>query len=148
MTREEALSILKTFRMTGDKNHEAFDMAIKALEAPPNDNWEGYSSRLWKNAYERGKADAEQRWIPVSERLPEEYGEYMITWTTSHSLVNGEYGFLGIAEYESSGEYDYENNEFKGEWLLEDYIKNYPNVKVTAWMPLPEPYKAESEDTE
>ena len=85
------------------------------------------------------------RWIPVSERLPEEYGEYMITWTTSHSLVNGEYGFLGVAEYESSGEYDYENNEFKGEWLLEDYIKNYPNVKVTAWMPLPEPYR-ESED--
>lgn len=33
MTRDEALSILKTFRITGDKNHEAFDMAIKALEA-------------------------------------------------------------------------------------------------------------------
>lgn len=33
MTREEALSILKTFRITGDKNHEAFDMAIKSLEA-------------------------------------------------------------------------------------------------------------------
>lgn len=60
MTREEALSILKTFRITGDKNHEAFDMAIKALEAPPNDNWEGYSKRLWKAAYERGKTDAEQ----------------------------------------------------------------------------------------
>lgn len=87
------------------------------------------------------------RWIPVSERLPEEYGEYMITWTTSHSMVNGKYGFLGIAEYELSGEYDHENNRFKGEWLLEDYIKNYPDVKVTAWMPLPEPYKAESEDS-
>lgn len=33
MTRDEALSILKTFRITGDKSHEAFDMAIKALEA-------------------------------------------------------------------------------------------------------------------
>ena len=32
MTRDEALSILKTFRITGDKAHEAFDMAIKALE--------------------------------------------------------------------------------------------------------------------
>ena len=32
MIREEALSILKTFRIIGDKNHEAFDMAIKALE--------------------------------------------------------------------------------------------------------------------
>lgn len=125
---------------------EYLDMAIKALEAPHNDDWEGYSERLWKSAYERGKAEAEQRWIPVSERLPEEYGEYMITWTTSHSMVNGKYSLLGIAEYELSGEYDHENNRFRGEWLLEDYIKNYPNVKVTAWMPLPEPYKAESED--
>ena len=35
----------------------ALDMAIKALEAfemPLNDNWDGYSSRLWKAAYERG----------------------------------------------------------------------------------------------
>ena len=87
-------------------------------------------------------------WIPCSERLPEEYGEYMITWTTSHSMVNGKYSLLGIAEYELSSEYDHENNRFRGEWLLEDYIKNYPNVKVTAWMPLPEPYKAESEDEE
>ena len=84
------------------------------------------------------------RWIPVSERLPEEYGEYMITWTTSNSLARKE-GFLGTAEYELSGEYDHENNRFKGEWILEDYIKNYSDVKVTAWMPLPKPY-SESED--
>lgn len=90
----------------------------------------------------------EQRWIPVTERLPEEYGEYMITWTTSHSMVNGKYGLLGIAEYELTGEYDAENNRFKGEWLLEEYVENYSNVKVTAWMPLPEPYKAESENKE
>ena len=31
--------------------------------------------------------------------------------------------------------------QYKGEWLLEDYVKNYPDVKVIAWMPLPEPYK-------
>ena len=38
MTREEAISILKTFRITGDKAHEAFDMAIKALEKQPCKN--------------------------------------------------------------------------------------------------------------
>ena len=78
------------------------------------------------------------KWIPVSERLPEEYGEYMITWTTPHLMVGGKYGLLGIAEYELSGEYDHKNNRFKGEWLLEDHIKNYFGVIVTAWMPLPE----------
>ena len=38
MTREEAVSILKTFKITGDRNHEAFDMAIKALEQEPCDD--------------------------------------------------------------------------------------------------------------
>lgn len=151
MTREEAIKRLKSdiyeyadFTENPNENEfwTAFDMAIEALERA---DLEGYSSRLWKAAYERGKADAEPRWIPVSERLPEKYGEYLITWTTSHSMVNGKYGFLGTAEYDLSGEYDHEKNRFMGEWLLEDYIKNYPDVKVIAWMPLPEPYR-ESED--
>ena len=84
-------------------------------------------------------------WIPVSKREPEEYGEYMITWTTSHSMAGGK-GLIGDAEYELTNEYDHEKNRFKGEWLLPEYIQNYPDVKVIAWMPLPEPYKAESED--
>lgn len=84
------------------------------------------------------------KWIPVSERLPEEYGEYLITWTTSQSKRP----FIGISEGEETLEYDHEHNRFKFKWLLDDYIKVYPNVEVIAWMPLPEPYKAESEDKE
>lgn len=53
MTNEEALRILKTQRICGDDLHEAFDMAIKALE--------------------------DSRWIPVTERLPEENGRYLVT---------------------------------------------------------------------
>lgn len=67
MTREEAIARIRDHKIVHKMNEpraiyisEALDMAIKALEAPPNDNWEGYSKRLWKNAYERGKADAEQ----------------------------------------------------------------------------------------
>ena len=64
MTNEEAIKCLEGFNLSSAKcsmaeAYEAIDMAIKALEAPPNDNWEGYSSRLWKAAYERGKAEAE-----------------------------------------------------------------------------------------
>lgn len=76
------------------------------------------------------------RWIPISERFPEENGEYLITWTTSQSKRP----FIVISEGEVTSEYDHEF-----EWLLEDYVKNYPDVKVIAWMPLPKPYKAESE---
>lgn len=78
-----------------------------------------------------------QRWIPVSERLPEEYGEYLITWTTSQSKRP----LIGISEGEITSEYDHEYNRFKFEWLLEDYVKNYPDVKVLAWMPLPKPFE-------
>ena len=62
MTREEAIDELFWIREDENepKGREALEMAIKALEAPPNDNWEGYSKRLWKAAYERGKAEAEQ----------------------------------------------------------------------------------------
>lgn len=85
---------------------------------------------------------AQTQWIPVSEGLPKEYGEYLITWITSQSKRP----FIGISEGEVTGEYDHKHNRFKFEWLLEDYIKAYPNVEVIAWMPLPEPYKAESEE--
>ena len=83
----------------------------------------------------------EQRWIPCSERLPEEYGEYQITWTTSASKKR----FIGDSEFEVTSEWDAEHYKFKGEWLLDEHIKNYPDVKVIAWMPLPEPYEGEED---
>ncbi len=94
------------------------------------------------NSHPGLKAEQELKWIPVSERLPEKYGEYLITWTTSQSKQP----FIGISEGEVTGEYDFEHCRFKFEWLLEDYIKAYPDVEVIAWMPLPEPHK-ESEET-
>jgi hypothetical protein len=60
----------------------------------------------------------EQRWIPVSERLPEKNGEYLIT---------GRQGAVNKRRYHD------------GHW--------YGNWSVLAWMPLPEPYKAESEES-
>lgn len=44
-----------------------------------------YSDKLWKTAYERGKAETEPRWIPVTERLPKPY-EYCL-WTTTDGRV-------------------------------------------------------------
>lgn len=62
-------------------------------------------------------------WIPVSERLPEKYSYTL--WCASSGCVRS----------------DYFNGEF---W--ED-AKKYC-YEVIAWMPLPEPYRAESEDKE
>lgn len=60
-----------------------------------------------------------QQWIPCSERLPEENGRYLVT--------NSAWGAMEV---------DW-NAWVDGAWL-------YPNTMPIAWMPLPEPYKAES----
>ena len=119
MTRAEVVERLKNIKSLVDKYDDvvALREAVKALEQEP-------------------------KWFSVSERLPEEYGEYLITWTTSQSKRP----FIGISEGEVTSEYDHEHNRFKFEWLLDDYVKNYPDVEVIAWMPLPELYKAESEE--
>ena len=65
-----------------------------------------------------------QRWIPVSERLPEESLNCVLGWDDNRErcvfvqYVNGRFQFLGRDS----------------------------SFKITAWMPLPEPYKAESEE--
>lgn len=62
-------------------------------------------------------------WIPVSEKLPKKYGVYFVT------LNNW-------------------NTDFCEFYLYKQAFGMNGNIcdEVTAWMPLPEPYKAESEE--
>ena len=120
---------------TREEYEEFLDMAIKSPEIPPNDNWDGYSSRLWKSAYERGKADAERRWIPVTERLPEEPYGCLVT-VEDEEPMTGQW-FETILPY-FVGWDGKRWNDADGEQCP---------FEVIAWMPLPEePYKAESEE--
>ena len=59
-------------------------------------------------------------WIPVSERLPEEYAQYLVCFKTGHCYVY---------------------------WLEDsDWARGMAEKEgIIAWMPLPEPYKEESE---
>ena len=65
------------------------------------------------------------KWIPVSERLPE---FLMVKTLVSCEDANGLPISTMVAIYDA----------FNKTWDCE--------YKVIAWMPLPEPYKAESED--
>jgi len=112
--------VYKTNPLTDKEPHpetDALTLAISALEKQEQD-----------------------RWIPVTERLPEKYGEYRITWKTSSDPGKR---FIGDAEYEPGFEWDDAHDRFFGEWLLEDYVKAYPDVEVTAWKPIGEPYTEE-----
>lgn len=91
------------------------------------------------------------RWIPVSERLPEDLVPVNITW------VNHEpepyYHDIKDRNFEATGIH------YRGQWYwysttCADYLGEYGDneidkvddaIEITAWMPLPEPYEAESE---
>lgn len=64
-------------------------------------------------------------WIPCSERLPEEKGEYLVTLKT---------GVVTSAIYDS--------NENKWVDAMEEYFE-YPCI---AWQPLPQPYKPQKNE--
>ena len=67
-------------------------------------------------------------WIPVSERLPEDQ-EVILVSTKTDRVFEGRY---------------YDDNTKRQWYSFRDDTFAWNNV-VTAWMPLPEPYQAESE---
>ena len=96
---EEAVidAVLKCMKNGG---HMTYDEAMKIADTVPT----------------------QMKWIPCSERLPEEMGTYMTT------IDYGEHGLVTGQRY------------YYGRGL------KWNDECVIAWMPLPEPYKAESED--
>jgi hypothetical protein len=125
MTREEAIFALEYHKLhfATEKGAEAFDMAIKALEQEP-------------------------KWIPASERLPEKRGDYLVTQKATFT----DYVYISVAGYALNlydvDEYDFADKKRSG-WYEYDSEWGYRELDdVIAWMPLIEPYKAESEDTE
>lgn len=107
MTTEKAIEFGKIFLKTienekGSATYEFVEMAIKSLE--------------------------QTKWIPVSERLPEEERDVLIC------NRNGDIEL-------SRGSY---STEIENAFIW--YTSGWRFGEVIAWMPLLEPYKAESEE--
>ena len=86
-------------------------------------------------------AQPEQQWIPCSERLPEEYGEFLVTMTEKAKAKDLGFDidktYIRKMRYNSNG------------WQLPRHIPSWINEavkdEVLAWMPLPELYQEEGE---
>ena len=129
MTLDEAISVLHKLKPTirrGDGKSTthilettALDLAIKILEQESKTG----------------------RWIPVSEKLPEDDKKQYIVQKTN--------GFIDILGFTKDAykldKYDFAEYKGKNKQLFYKYDSEYGYIewKCEAWQPLPEPYKAE-----
>lgn len=74
-------------------------------------------------------------WIPVSERLPEKSGRYLVTENLCDIIP-----FIEVLEY---GEPAFPKQNKKCFYRVDAEYGDVPYDEVLAWMPLPEPYGGE-----
>ena len=106
-----------------------------------NEAWQDALDRAEGAIFNLPSAQPEQRWIPCSERLPEEYGEFLVTMTEKAKAKDLGFDidetYIRKMRYNSNG------------WQLPRHIPSWINEavkdEVLAWMPLPEPYQEEGE---
>ena len=88
------------------------------------------------------KKQEEDRWIPVTERLPEEDGKYLVTFESGYAE---DYGFdpIGIAPFEVDCEGFGIWQESFDPVSLGSLGSDWVDIQVTAWRSLPEAYMEE-----
>ena len=105
MTNTEAIKYLKQLKYDYNPlcpQREALRLAIRALEEKPKD-----------------------KWIPVTEKLPEDDEDVLVTRVYTGST----HSFIDMVWFN------------KGKFLTQDGELELSNV--VAWMPLPKPYRGE-----
>lgn len=102
--------------------------ALETVKTVKAENGELYIAKI--NAQMKleilSSVQPEQRWIPVSERLPDKRGFYLVT--------EKEYR---VGDKKHSGKFETKVSfvEFREKWNRASFFE------ITAWMPLPEPYQ-------
>ena len=94
----------------------------------------------------------EPRWIPCSERLPEDIRPVIVTWKNTdpksyYQYIVGKH-FTGTACYKNGKWYWYSSTteDMLAEYGRYDSEEFDEAIECIAWMPLPEPYKGGEQD--
>lgn len=119
MTKEEARSFLTNI------SYKFGTMDVEYLSEKDGEKMREAVCICMQEAFEQGKHDGYLRWVPVSERPPENGKEVLI--------YIDQFPYLATCE--------------DGEWATENFVID-PEYEPTAWFELPEPYKAEGRNRE
>lgn len=79
------------------------------------------------------------KWIPVTERLPEKDGKYLV-----HRIICNRIPIMSVVGFARNGKKVHEFDLRKHKNVWHDYDSEtgyYPLTTVTHWMPLPNPPK-------
>lgn len=115
------------------------ELIITSMKSIPHETVTEFADRCRECGAKYGKLLKQKsgEWIPVSERLPN-LDDY-----TGSKLWQNNVLITGYLSFDDTKE------SFVSEAFAQDVIYNLVHdTVVTAWMPLPEPYKTESEEEE
>ena len=91
-----------------------------------------------------GILEQKSEWIPVSERLPDNQKRCLVTFEAKYTDI-----MCYAQDLYRVDEYDFCDQKGKAGWYVYDSEYGYySRDDVIAWMPLPQPYRSESEDKE
>ena len=125
----------------------AIETALLLLEEGEDEQTLAYNAALVafiKNMENVPAADVAPRWIPVTERLPEEDKEVLISYRYKEGEGNTSHSKIDITSY---GQMSFGGNKVGRvkHWRAPfEYFES--NYEVIAWMPLPTPYKGGEEE--